>query len=106
MYKYILAAVLSFAVATPALADPKHHDYYRSHNHHNHKGSGKWVAPLIGGIVLGAIISDAKAKERENNRKIIVVKEPQKHCEEITIIVQNRWGDILERRTEYRCTEY
>jgi hypothetical protein len=106
MYKYILAAVLSFAVATPALADPKHHDYYRSHNHHNHKGSGKWVAPLIGGIVLGAIISDAKAKERENNRKIIVVKEPQKHCEELTIIVQNRWGDILERRTEYRCTEY
>ena len=106
MYKYILAAVLSFAVTTPALAGPKHHDYYRSHNHHNHKGSGKWVAPLIGGIVLGAIISDAKAKERENNRKIIVVKEPQRHCEELTIIVQNRWGDILDRRTEYRCTEY
>ncbi len=106
MYKYILAAVLSFAVATPALADPKHRDYYRSHNHHNHKGSGKWVAPLIGGIVLGAIISNAKAKEQENNRKIIVVREPQQRCEEVTIVVQNRWGDVLERRTEYRCTEY
>ena len=94
--KYILATVLALSLATPALADPRHHDYYGSHNHHNHKGSGKWVAPLIGGVVLGAIIADAKAKERE----VIVVKQK---CEPITIIVQDQWGRTIERRTEERC---
>lgn len=94
--KYILATVLALSLSTPALADPRHHDYYRSHNHHNHKGSGKWVAPLIGGVVLGAIIADAKAKERE----VIVVKQK---CEPITIIVQDQWGRTIERRTEERC---
>jgi hypothetical protein len=93
--KYILATVLALSLATPAVADPRHHDYYRSHNHHNHKGSGKWVA-LIGGVVLGAIIADAKAKERE----VIVVKQK---CEPITIIVQDQWGRTIERRTEERC---
>lgn len=106
--KYILATVLALSLATPALADPRHHDYYRSHNHHNHKGSGKWVAPLIGGVVLGAIIADAKAKERENNKSVIIVKEnativTQQRCEDVTIIVKNRWGEVLERRTEERC---
>ena len=94
--KYILTTLLALSLATPALADPRHHDYYRSHNHHNHKGSGKWVAPLIGGVVLGAIIADAKAKERE----VIVVKQK---CEPITIIVQDQWGRTIERRTEERC---
>ena len=94
--KYILATVLALSLSTPALADHRHHDYYRSHNHHNHKGSGKWVAPLIGGVVLGAIIADAKAKERE----VIVVKQK---CEPITIIVQDQWGRTIERRTEERC---
>ncbi len=104
--KYILATLLALSLATPAIAGPRHHDYYRSHNHHNHKGSGKWVAPLIGGVVLGAIIADAKAKERENNQNVIIVREPQQQCEQVTIIVKNRWGEILERRTEYRCTQY
>jgi hypothetical protein len=94
--KYILTTLLALSLATPALADNKHHDYYRSHNHHNHKGSGKWVAPLIGGVVLGAIIADAKAKERD----VIVVKQK---CEPITIIVQDQWGRTIERRTEERC---
>jgi hypothetical protein len=111
--KQVIALFLALVIATPALADHRnnHHNGYNNHHgyqtpRHRHKNNDKWVVPLIGGIVLGAIISDAKAKERENNRKIVVVKEPQRHCEELTIIVQNRWGDILERRTEYRCTEY
>ena len=101
--KKIFALLLAMVIATPAMAGPRHYDNYRSHNHHN---NGKWVAPLIGGVVLGAIIADAKAKERENNQNIIVVREPQQYCEPLTIIVKNRWGEILERRTEYRCTQY
>lgn len=94
--KYVLATLLALSLTAPAVAGPRHHDYYRSHNHHNHKGSGKWVAPLIGGVVLGAIIADAKSKERE----VVVVKQK---CEPITIIVQDQWGQVIERRTEERC---
>jgi hypothetical protein len=105
--KTIIALISAMLITTPALAGPRHHDHYRIQKHHHHN-NGKWVAPLIGGVVLGAIIADANAKqkEKENARKIVVVREPQQHCEELTIIVQNRWGDVLERRTEYRCTEY
>jgi hypothetical protein len=104
--KTIIALISAMLITTPALAGPKHHDYYRMQKHHHNKD--KWVAPLIGGVVLGAIIADANAKQKEKERfrKFVVVREPQQHCEELTIIVQNRWGDILERRTEYRCTEY
>lgn len=102
--KYVLATLLALGLTAPAVAGPRHHDYYRSHNHHNHNG-GKWVAPLIGGVVLGAIIADANAKqkERENTRSVVVVREPQQRCEEVTVIVKNRWGETLERRTEERC---
>lgn len=96
--KYVLATLLALSLTAPAVAGPRHHDYYRSHNHHNHKGSGKWVAPLIGGVVLGAIIADANAKQKE--REVVVVKQK---CEPITIIVQDQWGRTIERRTEERC---
>lgn len=103
--KYVLATLLALSLTAPAVAGSRHHDTYRTNNHRHHN-SGKWVAPLIGGVVLGAIIADAKAKERENNQNVIIVREPQQQCEQVTIIVKNRWGEILERRTEYRCTQY
>lgn len=91
--KKIFALLLAMAITTPAIAGPRHHDHYRSHNHRG----DKWVAPLIGGVILGAIINEAsKPKERE----VIVVKQK---CEPITIIVQDQWGRTIERRTEERC---
>jgi hypothetical protein len=104
MYKYILAAVLSLAVATPALADHRrnHNGPYIYNNYHvqqhRHRNNDKWVVPLIGGVILGAVINEAsKPKERE----VIVVKQK---CEPVTIVVQDQWGRTIERRTEERCT--
>lgn len=102
--KTIITLVAAMLITTPALAGHRHHD--RGHAHHHN--SGKWVAPLIGGVVIGAIIADANAKqkERENARNIIYVKEPQKFCEQVTVVVINRWGNVIEKRREDRCTEY
>jgi hypothetical protein len=107
MYKYILAAVLSLAVATPALADHRrnhngpyiYNNYHvQQHRQHRHRNNDKWVVPLIGGVILGAVINEAsKPKERE----VIVVKQK---CEPVTIVVQDQWGRTIERRTEERCT--
>jgi hypothetical protein len=107
MYKYILAAVLSLAVATPALADHRrnhngpyiYNNYHvQQHRQHRHRNNDKWVVPLIGGVILGAVINEAsKPKERE----VIIVKQK---CEPVTIVVQDQWGRTIERRTEERCT--
>lgn len=46
-----LITVLLLAISTTACAGGYHH---RGHGGHGHAG---WIAPLIGGVVLGAIIS-------------------------------------------------
>jgi hypothetical protein len=108
MYRYILAAVLSIAIATPALADQRryHHDrgpYVYNHHYYQvqqyrHRNNDKWVVPLIGGVILGAVINEAsKPKDPE----VIVIKQK---CEPVTIVVQDQWGRTIERRTEERCT--
>lgn len=101
--KYILATLLALSLATPALADnnrhhPRHGVYNNYHVHqHRHRNNDKWVLPLIGGVILGAVINEAsKPKERE----VIIVKQK---CEPVTIIVQDQQGKTIERRTEERC---
>lgn len=101
--KYILATLLALSLATPALADnnrhhPRHGVYNNYHvQKHRHRNNDKWVLPLIGGVILGAVINEAsKPKQRE----VVVVRQ---RCEPITIIVQDQWGRTIDRRTEERC---
>ncbi len=104
--KQVIALFLALAIATPAVAGSRDHNRHGGYNHrvqhhHGHGHGGKWVAPLIGGVILGAVINEAsKPKDRE----VIVVK--QQRCEPITIIVQDQWGNIIEKRTEVRCSTY
>ena len=96
--KKIIAFLAALLVATPALADGPHGLYNRGHRDYGHHSNGHWVAPLVGGLVLGAIIADSR-KEKE----VVVVKQ---NCFPVTVVVQDQWGNILERRTETRCTTY
>lgn len=103
--KYILATLLALSLATPALAGHNNHNKHGGyHNHHvqqhHHRNNDKWVVPLIGGVILGAVINEA-SKPKE---PVIVEKIIRHKCEPITIIVQDQWGRTIERRTEERCT--
>lgn len=61
MKKVILSiALAAMTAATPAVA--------REH-HRERSSSGKWVAPLIGGIVLGAIIADSNNDKEERRQR-------------------------------------
>lgn len=49
----------------------QYRDYHRGHNN-----GGKWVAPLIGGIILGAIITNNNRRTVEQPRDVYIYREP------------------------------
>ena len=55
MKKFLV--VLLLLVSSSAFAQYRH---YGHHGHYGHRASsGNWVAPLIGGVIVGAILTDA-----------------------------------------------
>ena len=72
MKKIIAIGVL--LLSTSVFANPYHHGH--GHRYHGGGGSGKWVAPLIGGVLLGAIISDARANQQASQPPVVVQQFP------------------------------
>ena len=72
-----IIAIVALLLSTSAFAQ---HGHYGHHGHCYHGngggGSGKWVAPLIGGVLLGAIISDARANQQVPQTPVIVQQFP------------------------------
>ena len=72
-----IIAIVALLLSTSAFAQ---HGHYGHHGHRYHGngggGSGKWVAPLIGGVLLGAIISDARASQQVPQTPVIVQQFP------------------------------
>lgn len=56
--------------------------YYGGYYKRHHNDSGKWVAPLVGGIILGAIISNNNRRTVDQSRDVYVYREsvPQVTC--------------------------
>lgn len=61
--KKLLIVITALLLSTGAMA--QHHGH---HGHGGH-GGGNWVGPLIGGIVLGTIIT--------NSQRQVIVQQPQ-----------------------------
>ena len=60
MKKLITALAIASLVTTPALARGRDHERRESH------GSGGWVAPLLGGLIIGAIVAGS---DRDDDRR-------------------------------------
>ena len=73
-----IIAIVALLLSTSAFAQHGHygHQGHQSHRYHGGGGSGKWVAPLIGGVLLGAIISDARANQQVPQTPVIVQQFP------------------------------
>lgn len=56
MKKVLIASVLGLCLATSAMAQHRHYGHGGYHRHH---GGWGWVAPAIGGAIVGAIVYDA-----------------------------------------------
>ena len=70
MKKFLV--VLLLLVSASAFAQYRHPGYYG----HRHGGGGNWVAPLIGGAILGAVITDAARANQPVPQPPIIIQQP------------------------------
>ena len=104
--KKILISLALVMTAVPALAQHWHHGhrYHNSIRHHGHYGHNNWVAPLIIGGVVGAVIANRPPVQPDT----IVVHQypptvfaPQVNCTVWKEIVTPE-GNVYRERT---CTQ-
>lgn len=102
--KKILVSLVFLMVTVPALAQHWRHGHHGHHGHaryHGHYGHNNWVAPLIIGGVVGAVIANRPAQADT----IIVQQQPiyvpQESCTPWKE-VQTPDGKIYRERT---CTQ-
>lgn len=61
MKKFLLATLVTIASVSFAVpAQSQHYNKHRGghHYHHNHRVGNGWVAPLIGGAIIGGVIAN------------------------------------------------
>ena len=66
-----LLAIFLLLVSANAFAQ-----FHHGHHFHRHGGGGNWIAPLIGGAIIGAVITDA-ARNNPPTPPVIIQQPPQ-----------------------------
>lgn len=88
--KKLLIVITALLVSTGAMA--QHHGH---HGHGGH-GGGNWAGPLIGGIVLGTIISNTQRHIYVQQPQIIVTQPPI-----INFPIQNYYSCLVQVQDPY-----
>lgn len=70
-----LLIIFTMLLATSAFAQYHRHGH-QVHGPRYYGGGGGWVAPLIGGAIIGAIITDARANQQVPQTPVIVHQFP------------------------------
>jgi hypothetical protein len=91
----IAALTLSMLVPTVAMADGRQHrGGYHKNNHQHHQHNNRWVAPLVGGVILGGIIANRNYYYEQP--RVYVQPEPQYYiqpiCYDILVTEYDRYG--------------
>ena len=84
-----LVAIAALLLSTSVMAQHGHH------GHHGH-GGGNWAGPLIGGIVLGTIISNSQRQVIVHQPPIIVQQPPI-----FNFPVQNYYSCLVQVQDPY-----
>ena len=75
MKKFLV--VLLLLVSSSAFAQYRHYGHHGHHGHYGHRpSSGNWVAPLIGGVIVGAILTDAARANQPVPQPPIIIQQP------------------------------
>ena len=69
MKKFLVTVMM--LLSTSAFAQ-----YHYGHGPRYHGGGGNWVAPLIGGAIIGAVISDAARANQPVPQPPIIIQQP------------------------------
>jgi len=88
--KKLLILITALLVSTGAMA--QHHGYHGYHGH----GGGNWVGPLIGGVVLGTIIT--------NSQRPVIVQQPPVIVQQPPIYnfpIQNYYSCLVQVQDPY-----
>jgi len=88
--KKLLIVITALLVSTGAMA--QHHGYHGYHGH----GGGNWAGPLIGGMVLGAVIANTQRPVYVQQPQVIVTQPPI-----INYPVQNYYSCLVQVQDPY-----
>jgi hypothetical protein len=84
MKKFLV--VLLLLVSASAFAQYRHPGHY-GHYGHRH-GGGNWIAPLIGGVIVGAVLSDAARANQPAPQPPIIIQQPFPQTSTYNCLVQ------------------
>lgn len=81
---FSILAWLSVVFSTPVHADP-----YYEHRYYRERHSDNWVAPLLGGVIIGAILTDNRRRRYTEPRSYY----PALVCK--NVYVRDRYGNYI-----------